>query len=329
LRHAIVLLALLSIPAPAGGGPTGSAAPREVDIPGFLELVDRIVTGLRRVDHDQFALTSLLTVIPSRLRVNGGGQTFDVSLEPVAQLIAAAKEDPARWLERRQAIERQLFIIRAEAVSLAEHSTTKDVGVDPHVALTAILKRKEFARAASAEWTTRLRQRITNWLLDLWDRVGANRFGSQNAARWLVWIATLAAVAGVAFWFHRKARRRRAAAQAAAAARTVTTPARALAQQALIAIAEGRASEAVRLAYRAGLARLAEAGVWNIDEARTAREYVRLLTGVEARDGAFRNLAFEFERVVYANREATAGDLARLADQLETLGCLRPHERAI
>jgi hypothetical protein len=326
VRHTSALLLLVALATPARAQVSGSPAPVEIDLRTFVDTMDRIGSDLEEADPRR--LNGVLVGIPSRLRVKAGDEHFDVPLEPVAQLITAAKRDPSKWPEERQTIRRQLLAMKNEALTLLEHSMPPS-RADPHAALASILARKEFARAAPADWTARLRALITDWLLGLWDRVGGNRFDMRRAAMTLVWLSTLAAIAGLIFWFNRNARRRIARDRDAVSASPVVTTARGWALRALAAIRDGRATEAVRFTYSAGVTRLAELGIWRVDEARTAREYVTLLPSVEARDRAFRDIAGQFERVVYANRPATADDLGRLVAHLETLGCLRPHERAI
>jgi Domain of unknown function (DUF4129) len=318
---------LVAVAAPARAQVVRTPAPPEIDLRGFVETVDRIASEVEHTGPDSRRLTSVLARIPSRLRVKAGDQHFDVPFEPLAQMVAGAKPGPSTWVERRPAIHRQLLVIKSEAAALLDDSTIPTT-VDARPALAAILARKEFASAAPADWTARLRARIGEWLLALWDRVGGNRVDPHRAARVLVWVSTLSAIAGLLIWLHRNARWRIARAQEPSTGEA-PTPATGWARRALTAMKAGRASEAVRFAYRAAIARLAELGVWRVDEARTAREYVTLLPGTTARDGAFRDIAGQFERVVYGNRAATAADLERLVDHLETLGCVRPNERAI
>ena len=297
----------------------------EVDLRAFIVLVDRITADIGRAEPGQ--LTPVLAAIPTRLHVNADEQSFDAPFEPLARQLAGVQAQPGTWSRVRPDIERQLRAIRAEAVRLLT-GTARPAGRDPQAALAAILARQEFARAVPSDWAARLRSRIIEWLLALWDRLGGSRLDTDRVARVLVWLSTLAAIAGLVAWFHRRARRRIAITRDAAI-EEVSIPASGWGLQALAAINTGCASEAVRFGYRAAVTRLAELGVWRVDDARTAREYVTLLAGVGARDSAFRDIAGAFERVVYANRAATPDDLGRLVDHLETLGCVRPHERAI
>jgi Domain of unknown function (DUF4129) len=320
LVSAILLLVVMASHARAQ-----PAGPPEIGVRAFIEMVDQISREIDDVDPGR--LGDVLIPIPERLRVRAGDQHFDVSLVPLARMVADAARDPSRWPERRGSIQRRLLTIRSEAASLADGSPAP-AGPAADATLGAILARKEFATTAGSDWMARLRARVRDWLRALWSRAGGDRLDTERASRMLVWLSTLAAAAGVLLWLYRNVRRRGRAGPGALPEEAATA-ARQWALDALAAAGEGRASEAVRLAYRAAVVRLAELGVWRIDEARTAREYTTLLPGVGARDGAFRGIAAQLERVVYANRAASPDDLARLHDHLEALGCVRPHERAI
>ena len=91
---------------------------------------------------------------------------------------------------------------------------------------------------------------------------------------------------------------------------------------------EGNAREAVRCAYNAALVQLEEDGAWKVDEARTPREYLPMLRAADHRRPPLVDLTQRFEQIWYGNRAITDDDTARVAAHLETLGCLRPGERA-
>jgi hypothetical protein len=106
-------------------------------------------------------------------------------------------------------------------------------------------------------------------------------------------------------------------------------PAREWALRALAAARSGDMREAVRCAYHAALSRLEEQGIWQVDESRTPREYLRLLRADDPRRTIVTDLTRQFEQVWYGGRAAGAEATAQLTAHLEHLGCLRGHERAI
>ena len=80
--------------------------------------------------------------------------------------------------------------------------------------------------------------------------------------------------------------------------------ARTWAARARAAAAAGDAREAVRCAYHAVLHRLDEDGAWTIAEARTPREYMRLLPAADRRQPAVSFVARLFEGDVVRRRRA-------------------------
>jgi len=90
----------------------------------------------------------------------------------------------------------------------------------------------------------------------------------------------------------------------------------------------GDLREAVRCGFHAAVRRLEEQGSWSVDDARTPREYMRLLHGDDPRRTMFGDLTRRFEQVWYGHRSATGEDVRHIAAHLERLGCLRPGEQA-
>ena len=85
----------------------------------------------------------------------------------------------------------------------------------------------------------------------------------------------------------------------------------------------------MRCAYNGALRRLEDDGVWRIDQARTPREYVRMLPAGDTRGPALRELTALFEQVWYGNRAIDVDAAGRVGVSLESLGCLYPADRAI
>jgi hypothetical protein len=98
------------------------------------------------------------------------------------------------------------------------------------------------------------------------------------------------------------------------------------AARAYAALRQGDAREAMHCGYHAVLFRLEEQGVWRVDDARTPREYVRLLPAQDARRDAFIDLTRRFEQTWYGSR---AADGAGLIENLEAFGCSAPSKPAI
>jgi hypothetical protein len=79
--------------------------------------------------------------------------------------------------------------------------------------------------------------------------------------------------------------------------------------------------EAIHFAYRAAVCHLEDAGLWSVDDARTPREYLRLMPGDDRHYAALEALTFRFERSWYGGRAASADEFRRTVAELEDLGC--------
>ena len=97
--------------------------------------------------------------------------------------------------------------------------------------------------------------------------------------------------------------------------------ARTWAARARAAAAAGDAREAVRCAYHAVLHRLDEDGAWTIEEARTPREYMRLLPAADRRRPAVSFVARLFEGTWYGGAEPGLADAQAAVAISEELGC--------
>ena len=185
--------------------------------------------------------------------------------------------------------------------------------------LTGVLAGPEFTRMAQESAFARLRQRMTEWLIGLWQRLGGPRLGSRTTAILFAWIAVLVAAGALAIWlvrFLRHAERPRSALPAPHPARM---PAGAWARQALAA-ADLR--EASRCAYRAVISGLEEEGAWRSDATRTPREYLRLLPVDHRRRPPVADVGRRFEEIWFGARTATDEDRAAALARLKEVGCL-------
>jgi hypothetical protein len=319
------LLLMLAI-APLRAQTPGTPRVLDISFEEYVTLVDRLADDVERAAPENLA--AIVATAPRRLRVNTGDQVFDVSLGSVLWMPGDARRDPKSGAQRGLAIRDYLRAIRFEAGALKN-------GSGPRVTramadrLDAILAQGEFTRSQPSSRLTRLRERLTDWLRALWESLGGRASDRDGAARLLVWLSAAGGVIALALWAHRRIRRRGNGPVGEQHGGSPDSGAAVWALRAATAAGQGRASEAVRFAYRAAVARLADLGVWQVDDSRTAREYVSLLKSDELSARAFRQIARELERIVYARREATQDDLGRIVADLETLGCLRRHEQPI
>jgi hypothetical protein len=136
----------------------------------------------------------------------------------------------------------------------------------------------------------------------------------------VAWGVALAAVVLILVLLLRRLRRRAPAPADVPGRIEPSLPSTAWTARVAAALERGDLREASRAAYLAAVVRLEEQGVWRVDQARTPREYTRLVAPADPRRLPFSELAGEFERAWYGNRPA---DTARLWQWLEGCGCAR------
>jgi hypothetical protein len=221
------------------------------------------------------------------------------------------------------------------------------------IRLREILSRSEFQQSKREEsWLSKLWKRFLNWVWGIISRV----FGAANnkvVRNVVLYGAILVAFCALAWALVRAltAAARKEALRLAAAPPPGKTWSQ-WAREAIAAAGAGNYREAIHAAYWAGVYRLSELGAWQLDRARTPREYLRLLrasaeiansaanvnvadaqdSGATLLDPAVRArraealaaLTNRLEAVWYDNQRATHDDFRSAVQNLEILECRFP-----
>jgi hypothetical protein len=177
-------------------------------------------------------------------------------------------------------------------------------------ALTAIQDRAEF-RHADRSLTQRVLEVVAIWI----NRRLAGLAEYSSHRRWLglllEWGFVALACLGFAYWCVRQARRARGL-QAEKASHAESAPAmrnwERLRQEAEQAAQQQRWRDAVRGYYWATIARFESRGQWPADQARTPREYLRLILSGHPKHDDLRLLTYRFEACWYGSDTATQLD---------------------
>jgi hypothetical protein len=308
---ALIALVAIAVPAAAQSSPA-------MDPAAFATELQRISTVISSGAPGAVPDVRL----PAVWTVETRGQRFEMPAIWLRQEIDAARLNPSAWPSKRFSLLAQLAALKIEAESLAALHASPRVP-DPAVArtaLTGVLARPDFRRMAQQSAMSSLRQRISQWLLRIWDRLGGKALGRRGTALVFAWIAALLALGVLTAWLvqliMRPDRHGRLALTAPSARRR---SARAWARDAMQA-ADPR--EAARCAYRAAVCRFEEDGAWRPDDTRTPREYLRLLSPDHRGRGLLADVTRRFEEIWYGAREATEDDRQSLLARLRELGCL-------
>jgi hypothetical protein len=221
------------------------------------------------------------------------------------------------------------------------------------IKLREILSRKEFQPSKREEsWLSKEWKRFLSWIWGIFSRI----FGAANnkvVRNVVLYGAIVVAFCALAWALVRAltAAARKEALRLAAAPHPGKTWSQ-WAREAIAAAAAGNYREAVHAAYWAGVYRLSELGAWQLDRARTPREYLRLLRasaetanaatnvtvsvaqdsgvtlldpGIHAkRAEALAALTNRLEAVWYDNQSATQDDFRSAVQNLEILECRFP-----
>lgn len=313
---------MLVVAAAVGSQPPETPA---LSVPQFVAEIDLLLDRIDAADSRD-ARSAVITSIPPRWRIVDGGQEFLFSTAGVSALLRPTLTEPSTWSATRPAVRMRLTAIRDEVVTSADAPVPP-----PHAreALTRVLSRQEFQRSTASRWREDLQRLVGEWIEGFLARIGGGPGAGRRVGIALAWIASLGALAALGFWIVRAiAQHRPGASLGLGDAGTRTVRARELALRSLAAARAGDVREAVRIAYNAALVRLEEQGVWHVDDARTPREYVRLLRPTDGRHAPMIALTRRFEQIWYGNQPAAADDAADVRAHLEELGCLRPGEQA-
>lgn len=321
MRLALAILIFVSIPSIARAQAPAPAA----DLETFVRRLDDLSAKLDAAAAAD--IPALTADLPAAWRVRAGDQEILVPFEAIVRRMSDARSSPDTWPSTRADIVNRLAAMQREARAFGTEEGAP-AGAALRDTLTGVLARPEFARAARRSWTTELRERLAEWLRELWSRLGGDRLNSRSVAQGLAWLAVIVALAAIGWVMKSRAGGERAALHIGVG-EIPPLPSRDWALRAVAAAAAGDSREAVRCAYRAAVRRIEEQGGWRTDEARTPREYGALFRPDDGRATVFRTIALQFERAWYGRRQLSQDDLHIVTHSLERLGCLRVHERTI
>jgi hypothetical protein len=187
--------------------------------------------------------------------------------------------------------------------------------------LDQILARGEFHQVHGPTWLDRLKFKVLAWIFGL-----ISRFFSSSSVpvvgRVFVWSLVSIAVIVLAFFIYRTMKQNARMETIMPEVLPVSAKQwRVWMEEAQAAGANGLWRDAVHLAYWAGISFLEENGMWRPDQARTPREYLRLLPATSEHRSTLSTLTRQFEVTWYGNQQAGPEAFAEALTYLENLGC--------
>ncbi len=291
-------------------------SPRQLSLSEYVSELDRLTTLANQSLDNPATAREAFAELRGTWKVDADGQSFTISTGSLIDQFEKLEKNPTApvrdgILERLNGMKRD-----AEGFQQAPADTS-----DARSRLTQILARGEFHQVHGATGWDRLKFRIERWIFRMLSRL----FGSSSAptvGKFFVWGLVTIAVLALAYFIFRTIRQN---------ARLETIMPEVLpvsAKQWRVWMKEARAAagksmwrDAVHLAYWGGISFLEESGAWRPDQARTPREYLRLLPSDSQHRSALSTLTRRLEMTWYGNETAGPETFSETLSHLEELGC--------
>jgi Domain of unknown function (DUF4129) len=291
-------------------------ARRSRSLPEYTTALDRLSTLAAQVQDHPSAADAAIAELRGGWKVQAQGQTFNVSTGWMIDQFEKLQKAPDK-----EALDRLLQRIGAlKADAEAFQQAAPDVS-SSRAALDQILARSEFHQVHGPTWLDRLKFKIAEWIFRLLTRF----FGSSSApvvGRIFVWTLVSIAVLVLAFFIFRTMEQN--ARMETIMPEVVPVSAKQWSvwmAEAQAAAAKGLWRDAIHLAYWAGISFLEERGSWRPDQARTPREYLRLISATSEYRPALSTLTHQLEVTWYGHQQAGPESFAETITHLENLGC--------
>jgi len=342
LRNALLLACAW---ASAAGGvrgqqPAAYATPSvDMDLAAYEAALDRLADSVERLGGNLADAETLKRSLPRSWTVRAGQDRFEVPLGWLSDSLGSFSADPKVRATQKGEIARRLAAMRKSAAGLEKRNEAPDAA-QARAALQRILQDREFRTAAPPSWWERAQAAFWHWVGLIFDAI-FGRLGQMKSGREvLVWV-----LIAIIFILLTLLVRRFLLRAARSESMRIESPRPAgktwneWGQQALRAAAEGDYRKALHAAYWAGVFRLGDLGVWEIDRSRTPREYLRLLETslsmpapaaeqLAGRVAALSKLTRQLESAWYGFEPATAADFRDAVANLEAIGCRFPSNLA-
>jgi hypothetical protein len=310
ILHAAIL-ALVTL-----AGAAWAQTPPQITTDRYLADLDELIAATDRLTDHPDELSAVVARIPDYWRLESAQGTIEIPTATLSQALTEwGKAPDDKALSR---VRDHLALLRSEA---RDYARAPADSAEARARLNAILSRREFNDVHGQTWQDRLRQAIQDFLI--WLLGEAFRSSTiPTIGEFLIYALVVAAFIALAIWVYRSLRK------SAETAETLALPQPVSAKEwsAWLAEARGEAergnwANAIHLAYWAGISLLEAQGAWRPDQARTPREYLRLLPASSEHQPTLMALTRGFEIVWYGGHEADAGAFAETMTHLEKLGC--------
>jgi hypothetical protein len=282
----------------------------------YVSELDRLSSLANQAGNDAGAAQSAIDELRGGWTINAQTGAFDLSTSWFVSQFEKLEAGPNADVQK-QLLDR---IAAMKADAFGYQQTALDASA-AHKTLEQILARKEFHQVHGPTWLDRLQYKIVEWLDSLF-----SKFVSSSSVpiigKSIIWGLVALAVLALAWLIYREMKKNARVdgfipdvVPVSAKNWTVWLA------EAEAAAANGNWRDAVHLAYWAGISFLEAGGAWRPDQARTPREYLRLISPENEVRPALSTLTRQLELTWYGFQAAGPESFAETMTQLERLGC--------
>jgi len=319
----LTLWTLSLVPGATAGQGASAALLRSLDLKGYTAELARWSAAARRLEQHPEEAGALRKQLPNQWLVEVQEQHFIVPTQWLGSALERLNANPQQAKATSQEVSLRLQSMIEDSQQLVQ---LREPGSSlPRDKLDEILKRREYRSVRAASEEESLLDQVYDWFWKFIDKLFSGAGSHPSVTRVLLW--GLVVALGMIFlgWLIYSIANTSLASlslRRTRAAKPLEEPARnwqEWVQRARSAASRGDYREAVRIVYGAALRRLEAAGLWDVDPARTHREYVRLLPTSSFYRPALIVITNCFERVWYGHVEASAADYEAVLTELESL----------
>jgi heme exporter protein D len=291
-------------------------SPRELNFSEYLLELQFLNSWAKQASKNPQAAQEALNQLRGGWSVRTDTQSFSIDTGWLTDQFEKLQKNPTSSV-RDDTLQR-LAAMKANAAAFQNEPTdTKAARQKLH----DILARSEFQQVRGATWWDRFWFRVRMWIY----RTLSKMFGSSSAptvGRFFVWSLVGIAVLALAYFiFHTIRQNARLESIMPEVLPVSAKQWRVWLKEAREAAAQGLWREAVHLAYWGGISFLEESGMWRPDQARTPREYLRLLPADSQHRATLKDLTRRLEVTWYGNEAAGPETFSETVTNLEELGC--------
>ncbi len=289
---------------------------QEITLSQYQADLQRIEAGVEAIQQPA-QVAGLQKSIPDHYKVSVDNHSLTIDNKDLKKSVGGLFVDKNRESLRRKLVQ-ELHLMEEGA---ADFGHTEDLS-GTHAKLKKILAASEFDEVRGPTLLEVWRDKIVNTISRWWDKLMSKLPSQSGGHQEFTWILIAIAASVLAIWLKRMYERREPElpreiipfAPSGKHWRTWLAEAQAKA-------GKGQWRDAIHLCYWAAISHLESSGAWAPDNARTPREYLRLIQATNPNRGELAALTRNFERIWYGSQTASDREFAESLQHLERLGC--------